>query len=476
MDRIPSPRQSFNPPPATPRKGLERIHGRTYRRAPVRGRLLPSALVRSTGLLTHMGTPREEWAILARALHVAAVAAGSTSDALRYVNAYTGTVETVERIPGTFQKSVQGFTEDLRRRIWKKTTAEGLDEPRRPKGLRTAPARPSPCGPFLRDVGPAVDAPRKYRRDVNGRRWTVAPELADSPTGAAPRAAVRCTGPAPRINWSAPYIDPLEALERIVPHRENLHLQFTEGLTCRADARPDGSRRWTRHRPAHATRSHRWHARNGSDRAAFVTVGRWREGEAERPEARPAVTVPWIVFELDGRDSNGRKDRGRTVALARRLVRRLLTYTGTPDALQISYTGRTSVHVRLAHAAVGCPIYSSERAATAALRAFVDGVCSGMPDVRAAVDDAALQPRQMIRAIGSTHQHGGRCIPVDVSELLHADPRSPFGADPKPHRSSPSPCPTPTRPPPFARPSTAYSHAPRQTAKPPAVPTCPTLL
>lgn len=426
--------------PDAPR--VECIEGRTYRSAPVRGCLLPTALVRSTGLLTHMGTPREEWAHLARAVYLQGKADAADSDALRYWNHLTGALETVERIDGTHQKSKLGHAQDIRRRIWKQLpadvdTAEGRRHYHRTvKTLHRA-------APYLRDVGPAVEAPDKIRRDTNGRRWTVAPALRDAAPAPPPPGTVRCSGPEPRVDWNGPQIDAMGALERVVAHREQLHERFTEGLAATEGTAPDGTRYFTRHRAVHARRSAQHYARQGSDRAAFVTVGRWRKGEADRADESPACTVPWIVLEIDGRGTDGRKSRTRSVELARRLVRRILTYTGGgAEGLRISYSGGASVHVRLSHRLVGCPVYSSEADAQRALTRLVDGLCSGLPQVRAAVDDSCLRPRQMIRNVGGTHQGGGRCIELAPAELLQADPLTFWGrSEAAPHQpcSLPSP-------------------------------------
>ena len=435
VDNIGSAQASFNfearpgqnSTRSAPAVGLEQIEDRSYRRAPVRGRMLPATLIWSTGVLSHMGTPREEWGILARALHVMGATAKSTSKAVQYWNQHTGTLETVPRIDGTFQKSGQGFTEDIRRRIWKKITPNGLDDDDARRDYERHRHAARRIAPYLRDVGPAVRHPNKRRRDFNGRRWAVAEELRSMPAAPDPAPLVRCTGPGPRINWNALHIDVLDALERIVAHREQLHLDFTEGKAAKSREGDGSGLSLTRHRAVNAHRSHQWHATNGSERAAFVSVGRWRKGESTHADERPAVTVPWIIFEIDGRDGDGHKSRTRTAELARRLVRRLLTYTGTADALQISYTGGTSIHVRLTHGAVGCPVYTSERHAEHALRQLVDGVCAGLPEVRAAIDDACLRPRQLIRCIGSTHRHGGRCIPLTLNDLLHTDPLTWWG-------------------------------------------------
>ena len=64
---------------------------------------------------------------------------------------------------------------------------------------------------------------------------------------------------------------------------------------------------------------------------------------------------------------------------------------------------------------------TSERHAEHALRRLVDGICAELPEVRAAIDDACLRPRQLIRCMGSTHRHGGRCIPLTLDDLLHTD-------------------------------------------------------
>ena len=432
MANIGTPRASFNPAPT---ERLERIDGREYRSAPVRGCLLPTALVRSTGLLTHLGTPREEWAHLSRAAYLQGKADAAESDALRYWNHITGALETVERVEGTHQKSKLGHAQDARRRIWKELPG-ALDTPEARRHYDRAVKALERAEPYLQNIGPAVEAPGKIRRDTNGRRWAVAPQLRDAAPAPPPPAAVRCTGPEPRVNWNAPYIDPLDALERVVAHREGLHTRFTEGLATTQGTAADGTQYFTRHRTVNARRSAQHYARQGSDRAAFVTVGRWREGEASRADENPAVTVPWIVLEIDGRGPDGKKSRTRSVELARRLVRRLLTYTGGgAEGLRISYTGGASVHLRLSHRLVGCPVYTSEADARQSLTRLVDGLCSDLPDVRAAVDDSCLRPRQMIRNVGTTHQHGGRCIELTPAELLQSDPLTFWGrSEAAPHQ------------------------------------------
>ena len=427
MANIGTPRASFNPAPT---ERLERIEGRQYRGAPVRGRMLPTGLVRSTGLLTHRGTVREEWAILARALHVQHVTDRSDSEAIRYTNAALQTVETVERIPGTFQKSGQTFTEDIRRRLWRKATPEeqlqDADMRRDYERHRGARAR---IAPYLQDVGPAVRADSKLRRDLNGRRWRVSEELRSCPAAPEPAPFDRCTGPAPRIDWSGLHIDAMGTLAAVIAHRENLHTRFTEGLSCGTLG--------TRHRPKHGYRSHRWHAMQGKDSAGFVSVGRWREGEASRPDVDPAVTVPWIVWEIDGRRPDGTKCRYRSHALAVKAVRRLLSHTElSPDDLVISYSGSESVHIRIPHTVIGCPVYRNENNAVEHIHNFTRALLSDLPDVREAIDPACFRPRQMIRMIGTTHRHGGRCTHIPTRELLQGDPYVTFAHA---HAGAPAP-------------------------------------
>ncbi|PEN04634.1 hypothetical protein CRI93_14845 [Longimonas halophila] len=380
--------------------------------------------------------------------------------AYQYVNAYSGREHVVERQLGTFIKSIQGIAEDLYRRIYKRLPpaqdpladpdfrkiyervlralqrvsspaaiagAEGDTLPR-----ETAPAAPIPSkrptpkrppreersGPLLQRLGPAVPSPNKLVRDRNGQRWRASRALRSAPPEKAAQTtrAVRASGPAPRIPWHRPYLDPLQVTEALYAHREALHERFTHGWKATIQ---DGQ--WTRHQLRHARRSETSIATQGSDRPSFISVGRWREDEITRRHPDSAVTVPWIIADIDGEDPATSAKHAKTLC-------RLLVKCGLdPSHLVVSYTGGRGCHVRIPHGAVGCPIYQDVDAASVLLSRFFDTLCTDHPRLRAAIDDAACRPTQMIRMIGSDRTHGGRCVAVTGDTFLELHPLVLFG-------------------------------------------------
>lgn len=385
------------------RKVEEIPDGRPYRSGEVRGKKLPAQLVRSTGLLSHMGTPREEWAILAIAARLSEVTEGSEADAVRYRNVHTRTEHQVEREEDTIHKSRLSFVEDLRRRIWKKAKSPDKRELREdwPEDLRRDYDRIRHSierleeQEYLQNEGPAVEADNELVQSLNGLRWAVQEEFRDLPDAKPQRRFVRCTGPEPEIDRSALHFDVLDSLERIVAYRESLHEQFTAGWKAE---QPEGD--WTPHTAkADARRSHQWTARNGTSHPQYISVGRWRTEEIEEDATERAVTMPWVVFDIDA------ESRERCGELGSELIDRLAEHLSEDQLEDVvcSYSGGTSVHVRVPAGLLGNPVFKSADAAARALSEFADELCGPDSELRAAIDDRLFHPRQLVRMIGSTY-------------------------------------------------------------------------
>lgn len=503
---------------------------RSYRQGPVYGAAIPTAVLRTTGFVTHMNTLRLETPALGRMAYLQAVSdqhhelshqlrpvqqqhaepgnqvkqgdqvveedqqlppdapsqralftgdgapsshepsstapteEPTVSSAYQYTNIYSGRNHIVRREAGSVVKSIQGIAEDLYRRIHKRLPPpqDPLEDPRFrsfydrvrramqraartdqaedtsnpsliasegtvadiPSPTRSAHIRPSEKpddrigrpkdqpSPLVCHLGPAVPSQNKLVRDRNGQRWQVSPALQSTPPEkvAQTTRAVRSSGPAPTVPWHRPYLDPMQIAEAIYAHREALHKQFTHGWKATIQ-----KRQWTRHQPRHARRSETSIATQGSDRPSFISVGRWREDEIDRRHLDSAVTVPWIIADIDGTGPATSAKHAKT------LCRLLVKYGLDPSHLIVSYTGGHGYHVRIPHGAVGCPVYQDVEAAQTLLTQFFDELCTGHPKLRAAIDDTACRPTQMIRMIGSDRPHGGRCVAVagDIFLELH---------------------------------------------------------
>lgn len=379
--------------------------------------MLPTGLVRSAGLLTHQGTPREEWGAVAIAGHLSQTAENAEDDGIRYVNRHNGALVVVLREAGTIHKSRQSFVEDLRRRIYKRATApadgefrEGWEEGFRRDydRIRHAIDRAD----LVRNCGPVAFGGLPFHEDLNGRRWHVDETLRDLPEAPEQRDSVRCTGPDPTVDLGGLHVDVLDALERIVAHREDLHEQFTAGWK---QQQFDGD--WgPRERKIDASKSHQWTAREGSDRPQFVGVGRFRPEEIDHEglEGRRACTVPWIVFDLDGetwQECARLADRLCT-RISKRVSARVLS------DVQVVHTGGTSFHVYVPAGALGNRVYPNAAACKQALRRFADNLCGGNSELRDAIDNSVLDPTQVHRMIGSTYPNGNRVVACDAITFL----------------------------------------------------------
>lgn len=372
---------------------------RRYRDAPVRtARLSSSFAEEAGGALTRKGTPRLDLLAAARAAYIQGKADENDSDALRF-----GSGAHSVRREGTHVKSIQGHAEDVWRRIYKRPVPEGdpLDHEEFHRLYRRMQASLRRTD-LLEDRGAAIDDPNKKVRDKHGKRWALSVGL-DEARGepADPPPFVRCAGEAPSAEKESGEAGVWSRVERQVAREEDLHQEFTHAITA---SQLDG-RRYT----ANARRWERRYAREGSERPRYRTIGQWRPEATGQPERHEqAVRVPWIVAEIDGRDKDGKKDRGASDRLARRLLRRLKEFGVDLSGVMVSYSGNASIHVRIPDGAVGCPIYRNAQSAKESLSRFFDRLCGQDKALRQAIDNACLRPGQLIRAIGSVHEATGR--------------------------------------------------------------------
>jgi len=308
------------------------------------------------------------------------------------------------RREGEHIKSIQSYAEDAWRRLYKRAVPEGdpLDDEAFHRFYRRVQKALQRCD-SVDNRGDAVPTGDRRRRHTHGRRFAPSEAVRDAARGrptAAPPEATPCTAPGDFRPYGEPE-DAVREMERRVAESEALHTAFTHGIT---KGRLQGPRR-----TAEGRRFETRHARGCDDRPHYITVGRWRKGEVDRVK-RPSgadravpLRVPWIVAEIDGRKGRA-KDRGVSDRLARRLLRRLDAFGVDLGDVVVSYSGNASIHVRIPDGMVGCPIYRSEKAATAALRRFFDRLCGEDTELRKAIDNAVMRPSQLIRAVGSIHE------------------------------------------------------------------------
>ena len=388
----------------------------------------------------------------------------------QYVNAYSGRSHVVERRPGTIVKSIQGIAEDLYQRIYKRLPPrqDPLEDPAfrrvyervvkamrrlnarepsaRASNVKAAPTngdanravnadkavnhkatpnqhhslqrrslqRPSQRRPLVEHIGPAVPSANKLVCDRNGQRWQVHPTLLKGNPQTA--RAVRTTGPEPNVNQAGPTLDPLRAAEELHVHRASLHQQFTAGWKSQIR---QGA--WTQPVPREARRSQVHIATRGSDYPSFMSLGRWHADEIRRRHPDSAVTVPWIIADIDG------SDRYTSYQHAHTLCTLLKRYGADPAHIQVAYTGGKGFHVWIPHGLVGCPIYQDAEAAQVLIGQFFDRLCEGHPELRQAIDNMAMRPRQPIRMIGSTRQNGHRCVATTADVFMEEHPLVLFG-------------------------------------------------
>ena len=227
---------------------------------------------------------------------------------------------------------------------------------------------------------------------------------------------MRTAGPEPNVSQAGPTLDPLRAAEKLHAHQESLHQQFTAGWKSQIR---QGT--WTSPVPREARRSKAYIATQGSDCPSFMSLGRWHTDEIHRRHPDSAVTVPWIVADIDG------SDRYTSYQYAHTLCTLLKRYGVDPTHIQVAYTGGRGFHVWIPHGLVGCPIYQNTKATHVLIRQFFDRLCEGHPELRRAIDNMAMRPGQPIRMIGSTRPNGRRCVGTTADVFMEEHPLVLFG-------------------------------------------------
>lgn len=375
-------------PPVEP-PSVDAPTGRRYREVPVRAVDLPPSFVEAEGgAFTRKGTPRLDLLCAARAAFLQRKEDANEYDAIRYDSGRHAV-----RKEGMIIKSIQGFAEDVWRRVYKRPLPQEdpLDDPdfrRFYDRTRRALKRSD----LVEEEGPAVPDPNKFVRDAHGKRWRLSEALREAERGretADPPSFVRCTGPPIEDDTAGVWA----RVERRIARENELHRACTHAGT----AHEVSEHSW-RHRVAHGRRYERRHARNGTEAARHVTVGRWREEAARRNDrGKHAVRCPWVVFELDA------KTREENDRLARQLCRRLEDLDVNVEDVLVAYSGNKSLHVRVPDGCLGCPLYVDGRAARRKLRTLVHEVAGGNEALVDALDMGLCSPGRTIRAIGSVH-------------------------------------------------------------------------
>lgn len=382
---------------------VDRPEGRRYREAPIRAVDLPKPFIEEVGgAFTNLRTIRTELLVAARSAYLLRRSEASSADALLYPERKPGFEKYdfyAEKKEGTFIKSLQGFAEDIWRRIYKRAVPKGkpTDDPEFEAfydSVRMQIHR-SNC---IRVLGAAVAHTNRLVRDYHGRRIALSDRLEKAAEGRpipAPPRFVRCDGPAPD---GTP--DLWTHIERAVARGQDLHQSFSKALTA--------SRLDRRHRTAQGRRFERQHQRDGVNGPRYVSVGRWRSGEIGRTD-RPncAVRVPWLIADIDPPFGKGRYWCARQ---ARALLRLLREHEVDLSEVVVSYSGNSSIHMRLPDGLIGCPLYQNAQAAAKTIQELFGGLCEGNEALLEAVDGNLFHPGHLIRVIGSVHPRTGRRV------------------------------------------------------------------
>lgn len=395
----------------------DRPEGRRYREAPIRAVGLPEDFVEQVGgPFTVCDTFRTDLFAAARAAYLMRRTAASEAEVLEYPESRFPWLEDMDfhavKGKGTIIKSLQGFAEDIWRRIYKQALPEGnpLDTEEF-ELLYDRTRRSIQRSVHLRNKGPAVPHENKFVRDLHGRRLSLSPKLEAAAQGRPaplPPPFVRCAGPRAsdeRNLWSR--------VEQRVARREDFHRALSKAVVA---SRVDGRRR-----TANGRRFEKKHERQATDRPQYISVGRWRPGEAERQDQEDcAVRVPWLIADID---SPFRKGRRWCVGRAQVLLRLLGKHGADLSNVSVAYSGNCSVHVRIPDGTIGCPVYQNARAAADAIERFFEGLCQGEETLRDAIDGNLFYPGHLIRVIGSVHPRTGRrVVGTDGETFLEKPP------------------------------------------------------
>lgn len=340
--------------------------------------------------------------------------------------------------------AIRGIVEDISRRIFKRAVPDvedtGDEAFRRLYDHVRAVVQRSEhlVVQGLAASGPAPYLPNDSLGDVQGRRLPISEELKRAAQGRlapAPPPFVRCTGPEPSGHHSY-----WTRVEKIVARQEALHKDFVEAVSAQQvdeNRRPEGEQEFVKQAEI-----------RGGESAGQISIGRWRPGEAGRPDRQDcAVRVPWIVAEVRSPHGMGDRWHGRYPwALLLSLKRAEVDLS---DVI-VTWSSHDFVQVRIPDGVVGSPIYRNARAAINALRHFFDDLCSTNEVARNAIDERLFSPDRLIPAVGSIDPRTGQRVVgtdgemfLDMGGVRSFDQPQPDRDSRDPRYTRPGQCPLP---------------------------------
>jgi hypothetical protein len=156
-------------------------------------------------------------------------------------------------------------------------------------------------------------------------------------------------------------------------------------------------------------------AREGLDKPAFTSIGRWRTGEAGDEDA--PVLIPLFTIDIDRRNMvDAWQD-------ALEIVSRLDRGNYDLSRCFVSFSGSKGFHVQITADQFGTPIFSDSRAAREMAGIVASSLTYGMER-----DATVESPNSLIRITGSKHGQSGmyrttwradQFESLDLEEILH---------------------------------------------------------
>jgi len=381
---------------------------------PVRAVSLPESF--ATKIRQSSGVYRFERLVLARAAYIMRRADGSTKNVRKaFIRPPTNERpdDYATSMGGRADGAFRGLVEDISRRIFKQapptveTEGEGTFQRLSDQVRRVIHESNHVIlrGPMT--SGPAADSSTRLPEDFQGRRLPLSEELETAAQGRlapTPPPCVRCTGPKPsgsQAFWAQ--------VEKSVAHRKDLHRDFTEAISSPEvdeDRRPAAAPRFETHADSIRAQG-----------ARQISIGRWRPGEAQRPDRKHcAVRVPWIIADIGRPLEKGFRPHVRQV---RSLLHSLPTMEIDLSDIVVTYSGGGSIQVRIPDGLLGCPIYPTSRAAANAIRHFFFDLSPSNEAARDALDQRLFYPDRLFPVIGSTDpQTGRRVVGTDAESFL----------------------------------------------------------
>lgn len=140
----------------------------------------------------------------------------------------------------------------------------------------------------------------------------------------------------------------------------------------------------------------RFVAREGFNREALTSIGRWRRGEVA-DKAAP-VYIPWLTIDID------RTDPVDAFADTRTLVTELLHRGYDMERVLVSFSGNRGYHIQISMDQFGSPVFTNSDSARVAISEIVNGI---VDDHNIEVDSSVFSPLSLLRTAGSKHATSG---------------------------------------------------------------------